>query len=118
MVCQLIPEDASEDSPAAYQNAVVKMLFTLSVSQTAFMLCMPNPNTRISVSSPQPSVIRCLSHISRMIKTNMAKNMISAKICAVICFPSILYIFFTGTKLFGSPVFPLLRPDYEYRERS
>ena len=95
IVCQLMPEEASEDSPAAYQKAVVKMLFTFSVSQTALMLRIPSPNTRTSVSRPQPRVIRCLSHTSRIIRTNMARNMISAKnLCCHLFFPLLLLYFF------------------------
>ena len=101
-----LPEEASEDSPAAYQKAVVKMLFTFSVSQTALMLRIPSPNTRTSVSRPQPRVIRCLSHTSRIIRTNMARNMISAKICAVICFSLFCYYISFRYEVFRKPCLP------------
>ena len=106
IVCQLMPEEASEDSPAAYQKAVVKMLFTFSVSQTALMLRIPSPNTRTSVSRPQPRVIRCLSDTSRIIRTNMARNMISAKICAVICFSLFCYYISFRYEVFRKPCLP------------
>ena len=47
-------EDASEDFLAAYQNAVVKMLFTLSASDCAHAVHAESKYA-ISASSPQPS---------------------------------------------------------------
>ena len=42
------------------------------------------PNTPIKVSTPQPNVTYCLSILSKTIRTNIARNMITAKISAAI----------------------------------
>ncbi len=57
MVAQFIPEVLSEDSPALYQNSVVKMFCRLSVSQNASKLRKHNPNTITAVARPLPSVM-------------------------------------------------------------
>ena len=85
IVCQLIPEEASLDSPAAYQNPVVKKLCKFRVRMIAPMLCIPSPKTRSRVRRPHASVIHCLSQISRMISRNMARKMMIANTCANIC---------------------------------
>ena len=79
MVSQLIPDEAPP-SPTWYQKSTVKMLATLSVSQTAVPLCMHKRNTITIVSSPAPSVIHCLSILSITIRTNIATNIVAAKI--------------------------------------
>ena len=62
--------------------ASVAIMFcsTLMVLLTASILCIPSPNTSISVNRPQPSVIICLSTTSVIIRTNINKKIVTANI--------------------------------------
>ena len=82
IVSQLIPALLSADSPDRYQKSAVKMLCRFTVSITAAMLCIPTPNTKITVSSAHTSDTTCRSTISVTIKTNIAIKMITANTCA------------------------------------
>ena len=86
IVSQLIPAEASLASPAVCQNPDEKILCMFSVSIIAEGLCIQRPNTRTSVRSAHPRVTMCLSQISVMIRMNIARKIITAKICAIISF--------------------------------
>ena len=88
IVSQLIPEEASPASPAVYQNPGVKIVWTFRVRMTASRLCMPTPKTNIRESRAHPRVTICRSSTSVMMRTNMARKIRIAKICAVILKPS------------------------------
>ena len=82
MVSQLMPP--LSEASALYQKEVWKKLSRFRVSHTAEMLCMQTPKTSNSVAAAQTRVTRCRGAFSVMMKPNMMRKMIVAKIWAAI----------------------------------
>ena len=68
------------EASALYQKEVWKKLSRFRVSHTAEMLCMQTPKTSSSVAAAQTRVTRCRGAFSVMMKPNMMRKMIVAKI--------------------------------------
>lgn len=83
MVAQLIPLEDSLVSPVWYQKSIVPISLKFRVFTMASMLCIPSPNTKMSVSNPQSSVTTCRSNFSVTINKNITRKITTAMICTI-----------------------------------